>query len=144
MYALHRTRAHAALPAPAAPHLRADHGHCFALRGVDLARHDGGAGLVLRQTQLAQAAARAGAQEADVVGHLHERHSDLQAQGGRAGATRGLGTRNAASRQEAALRWGAPRLPQRRASSALRVWHKQRCRCFHDVRLVPAKHSTRA
>ena len=30
-------------------HLRADHGHGLALRGVDLARHDGGAGLVLGQ-----------------------------------------------------------------------------------------------
>ena len=56
-----------------AHHLHADHRHRLALRRVDLARHDRRARLVLRQRQLAQAAARAGAQPADVVGDLHQR-----------------------------------------------------------------------
>mmetsp|Transcript_29221 Transcript_29221/g.74970 ORF Transcript_29221/g.74970 Transcript_29221/m.74970 type:complete len:415 (-) Transcript_29221:64-1308(-) len=57
-----------------ANHLAADHGERLALRGVDLAGHDAAARLVLRQAQLAQAAARATAQEPDVIGDLHERH----------------------------------------------------------------------
>lgn len=41
-----------------------------------LTRHDGGAGLVLGQHELADAAAWAGAEHADVVGHLHDGHGD--------------------------------------------------------------------
>ena len=37
-----------------------------------LAGHDGGPGLVLGETQLSEAAAGAGAEEADVVGDLHD------------------------------------------------------------------------
>jgi len=60
--------------------------------------HDGGSGLVLGQAQLAQAAAGAGAQEADVVGHLHQGHSNLQQRGtteggGRSGEPRVRGRR---------------------------------------------------
>lgn len=52
--------------------LCADHGQGLALRGVDLAGHDGGAGLVLRQLELAETATRAGSEEADVLGDLEE------------------------------------------------------------------------
>ena len=45
-----------------AHHLAADHGQGLGLGRVDLARHDRAAGLVLRQLELAEAAARAGAQ----------------------------------------------------------------------------------
>ncbi len=38
--------------------LSCDHGDGLALGGVDLARHDGGAGLILRQRQLPQSAPR--------------------------------------------------------------------------------------
>jgi len=54
-------------------HLDADHHHCFALGRIDLARHDRGAGLVLRQQELAEAAARAGGKPAHVVGDFHQR-----------------------------------------------------------------------
>ena len=50
------------------------HGHHrdrFALRRVDLAGHDGGAGLVLGDEDLAETVARAGGQPADVVCDLH-------------------------------------------------------------------------
>jgi hypothetical protein len=56
-----------------AEHLHADLGHRLALGRVDLAGHDRGAGLVLRQGQFAQTRARAGAKEADVVGDLEQR-----------------------------------------------------------------------
>jgi len=56
--------------------LGADHGQGLALGRVDLAWHDGRAGLVLGQGQLAQARARAGAQEADVVGDLEQGAGD--------------------------------------------------------------------
>ena len=56
-----------------AEHLRAHHRQRFALRRVHLARHDRRARLVFRQHQLAEARARAGAQEADVVGDLEQR-----------------------------------------------------------------------
>ena len=42
-----------------ADHLRAHHRHRFALRGVDLARHDRRAGLVLGEDELTQPRARA-------------------------------------------------------------------------------------
>eukprot|EP01136_Pigoraptor_vietnamica_P003255 Opistho-1_new@32269 len=54
----------------------ADHRDGLALRGVNLARHDRRAGLVLGKKELAQAAAGAGAEEADVVRDLHEGHGD--------------------------------------------------------------------
>ena len=53
------------------------HGHLregFRLGGVDLARHDGGARLVFGQRQFTQPGARAGAQEADVIGDLETAH----------------------------------------------------------------------
>ena len=36
--------------------LNADHGHRFALRGIDLSGHDGTAGLILRNRELADSA----------------------------------------------------------------------------------------
>ena len=54
-----------------AHHLHGDHRHRLALRGVDLAGHDGRTGLVLRDMDLAQTVARAGSQPAHVVGDLH-------------------------------------------------------------------------
>lgn len=56
--------------------LRGDHGEGLALGGVDLAGHDGRSGLVLGERELAEAAAGAGAEVADVVGDLHERDGD--------------------------------------------------------------------
>ena len=53
--------------------LHGDHGHGFALRGIDFAGHDRGARLVFRDVQFAQAAARAGGEPANVVGDFHER-----------------------------------------------------------------------
>lgn len=47
-----------------AHHLRGDHGDCLALRGVHLARHDGGARLVLGERKLAKTTARAASKEA--------------------------------------------------------------------------------
>ena len=52
--------------------LRADHRQRLALRRVDLAGHDRAAGLVLGQPELAEAAARAGAEEPDVVRDLDQ------------------------------------------------------------------------
>ena len=57
-------------------HLHGDHGQCLGLGRIHLARHDGGARLVLRQEQFAQAAARAGGQPAHVVGNLHQGHCE--------------------------------------------------------------------
>ena len=51
-------------------YLCSNHGQCFALGRVYLARHDGTSGLVLRQPQFAQTGAWAAAHEADVVGDL--------------------------------------------------------------------------
>ena len=55
-----------------AEHPGADHGQRLGLGRIDLARHDRGARLVLRQDQLADPRSRAGAEEADVVGDLEE------------------------------------------------------------------------
>lgn len=52
--------------------LSADHGEGLALGGVDLSGHDRRAGLVLGQAQLAQAATRAGAQVAHILGNLEQ------------------------------------------------------------------------
>ncbi len=65
-----------------------DHGQRLALGRVDLARHDRGAGLVGRQHQLAEAAARAGAEQADVVGDLRERGGEGLQRAGRAAPPR--------------------------------------------------------
>ena len=54
-----------------AKHLRRQHRHGFALRGVDLAGHDGRAGFVLRNAEFTNAAARAAGEPAHVVGDLH-------------------------------------------------------------------------
>lgn len=53
--------------------LRADHGEGLALGRVDLARHDAAAGLVLWEGELAEAAARAAAEVADILGDFCER-----------------------------------------------------------------------
>jgi len=53
--------------------LSADHGERLALGGVDLAGHDGGAGLVLGEDQLAQTAAGAGAEIAHILSDLEQR-----------------------------------------------------------------------
>ncbi len=55
-----------------AHHLGAEHGERLALGRVDLAGHDGGAGFVLRDDELAEPAAGAARQPAHVVGDLHE------------------------------------------------------------------------
>ena len=52
--------------------LSCHHGDGLALGGVDLAWHDGAAGLILRQRQLSQATAGAGAKESDIIGNLHD------------------------------------------------------------------------
>jgi len=57
-------------------HLAAHHGHRFALRRIDLARHDRGARLVLRQDQFAEARTRARAEQADIVGDLEQSGRD--------------------------------------------------------------------
>ena len=50
-----------------------DHGERLGLGRIDLARHDRGAGLVLRDLQFGEAGARAAGRQADVVGDLVER-----------------------------------------------------------------------
>ena len=55
-----------------AEHPAAHHRQRLALGRIDLAGHDRGAGLVLRQDQFAEARARAGAEQADVVGDLEQ------------------------------------------------------------------------
>ena len=54
-------------------HLHGDHGQRFGLGRVDLARHDRGARLVLRDHQLGKAGARAARHQANVVADLVER-----------------------------------------------------------------------
>jgi len=56
-----------------AHHLDGDHRERLGLGRIDLARHDRGAGLVLGERELAETAARPGAEPAEVVGDLHER-----------------------------------------------------------------------
>ena len=55
-----------------AEHLAADHGQCLGLGRVDFSGHDGGAGLVLRQDQLADAGTRSGSEQANVIGDLEQ------------------------------------------------------------------------
>ena len=52
--------------------LDGDHGHGFALRRVDFARHDGAARFVFRDADFADAAARSRREPADVVGDFHQ------------------------------------------------------------------------
>ena len=54
-----------------AHHLDGHHGHCLALGGVDLAGHDGGAGLVFRDKDFAQPVPGPRGQPANVVGNFH-------------------------------------------------------------------------
>jgi len=56
--------------------LDGDHGDRFGLRGIYFAGHDGGAGLVFRESEFAEAAARAGGEPANVVGDLEERSGE--------------------------------------------------------------------
>ncbi len=56
--------------------LGGDHGEGLALRGVDLAGHDGGTRLVIGDMDLADAAARTGAEHPNVVGNFHQAHGD--------------------------------------------------------------------
>src|SRR5258705_6735453 len=59
-----------------AQHLRAQHGHRFRLRGVDLARHDRAARLVFRDGNLADSGARPAREPAHVVRDLGERSDE--------------------------------------------------------------------
>jgi hypothetical protein len=52
--------------------LGAEHGQGLALGGVDLAGHDGAAGLVLGELEFSKTAAGTGAEETDVLGDLEE------------------------------------------------------------------------
>lgn len=55
------------------PHyLGGDHGEGLTLGGVHFARHDGGAGLIVGNEQLANTAAGAGGQDADIIGNFHQ------------------------------------------------------------------------
>ena len=64
--------------------LAADHGHGFALGGIDLARHDGRTGFVFRDGQFAKAASRPAGQPANVVRYFHERAGEgLECAGGK-------------------------------------------------------------
>ena len=107
-----------------AHHLRADHRERLALRRVDLARHDRRAWLILRQAQLAEATARAGAEEAQVVGDLVERAREhverargcapRDAHRAREGGARAGGARAGGAREAR----GAARAPSTMASCA--------------------------
>src|SRR5476649_2149661 len=55
-----------------AEYLAAYHGERLALGWIDLARHDVGAGFVLRQDQFAYPRSRSGAEQADVAGDLKQ------------------------------------------------------------------------
>ena len=57
-------------------HLYGDHGYGLALGRVDFAWHHRRAGFVIGQVQLAQAAAWARSQPAQVIGDLHKRASE--------------------------------------------------------------------
>ena len=56
-------------------HLHGDHRQRFALGRVNLARHDGGAWLVLWDLQFAKSGTRAAGHQPDVIGDLVERNS---------------------------------------------------------------------
>ena len=53
-------------------HMRGDLGHRFALGRINFARHDRGPGFVFGQEKLVEPAARARAEQPDVVGDLEE------------------------------------------------------------------------
>src|SRR5579859_1839211 len=55
-----------------AQYLRGDHRQRLALRGVDLAGHDGRAGFVVGDMELPDPAAGAGGKHPDVIGYLHQ------------------------------------------------------------------------
>jgi hypothetical protein len=57
-------------------YLCAHHGHGLALCRVDLTRHNGAAGLVLGETELAEAASGTRAKESNVISDLEEGGSD--------------------------------------------------------------------
>lgn len=57
-----------------AHHLRGDHCQSFALRRVDLARHDTTSRLILWKSEFTKSTSRARTKEADVVCYLHERN----------------------------------------------------------------------
>jgi hypothetical protein len=59
-----------------AHNLSRQHGQGLALGGVDLARHNATARLVLRQSQLTKTATRSGAKESNIIGNLHEGDGD--------------------------------------------------------------------
>ncbi len=73
--------------------LGGDHRDALGDHGVHLARHDGGAGLHLGEGDLGVGGPRAAAEEAYVVGDLHEAHGDgLERAAGEDGAVhRALG-----------------------------------------------------
>ncbi|MNO92612.1 hypothetical protein D3C76_841930 [compost metagenome] len=68
-----------------AQHLAGQHRQCFALGRVDLAWHDRAARLVGRQAYLGQPGARAGTQQAQVVGDFHQGHGQGLQGAGQAG-----------------------------------------------------------
>ena len=68
--AVHATDAHGDV---VAHDLGTHHGQGLALRGVDLAGHDGASGLVLRQDELTETAAGPASEVADILGNLGER-----------------------------------------------------------------------
>ena len=57
-----------------AHHLACEHGQRFALGRVDLARHDRAAGFIGWQFDFRQPGARAGTQQAKVIGQFHQGH----------------------------------------------------------------------
>src|SRR4029077_20068576 len=56
-----------------AKHLNCDHGEGFALSGIDLSRHDGGARFVFRNSEFAETGTRTTSVPADIVPDLHQR-----------------------------------------------------------------------
>jgi len=55
-----------------AHYLCGDHSHGLALCGIDLARHDTAAWLILGETEFTEATARAGAKKPNVIRDLHQ------------------------------------------------------------------------
>ncbi|MCY1370467.1 hypothetical protein D9M69_575590 [compost metagenome] len=59
-----------------AQYLAGQHRQRFALGRVDLARHDRTARFIGRQPDFGEAGARAGTQQAQIVGDFHQRHGE--------------------------------------------------------------------
>ena len=59
-----------------AHHLSGDHSHSLALCGIDLARHDTAARLILGETEFTKATTGTRAKEPNVIGDLHQGASD--------------------------------------------------------------------